>query len=67
VRIATWNINGVRARLPRLLEWLADTQPDVLAIQETKCAEADFPTAELAAWATPSRTTGPADSAASAC
>jgi exodeoxyribonuclease-3 len=49
VRIATWNINGVRARLPRLLEWLADTQPDVLAIQETKCAEADFPTTELAA------------------
>jgi exodeoxyribonuclease-3 len=47
VRIATWNLNGARARLPRLLEWLGAAQPDVLAIQETKCTDADFPAAEL--------------------
>jgi len=47
VRLATWNVNSVKARLPRLLAWLADTRPDVVCLQETKCAAAAFPTAEV--------------------
>ncbi len=43
MRIATWNVNSVGARLPRLLSWLEDTAPDVVALQETKCAAAAFP------------------------
>jgi exodeoxyribonuclease III len=43
VRIATWNVNSVGARLPRLLEWLESRQPDVVALQETKCADDAFP------------------------
>jgi len=43
VRIATWNVNSVGARLPRLLEWLETRQPDVVALQETKCADDAFP------------------------
>jgi exodeoxyribonuclease III len=43
VRVATWNVNSVGARLPRLLEWLDSTRPDAVCLQETKCAEADFP------------------------
>jgi exodeoxyribonuclease-3 len=47
VRIATWNLNSVTARLPRLVEWLAETQPDVLCVQETKVAADKFPTGEV--------------------
>ena len=47
VRIATWNLNSVSARLPRLLEWLGDSQPDVLCVQETKVAEESFPEEEV--------------------
>lgn len=43
MRIATWNVNSVSARLPRLLPWLEDTAPDVVALQETKCAAGAFP------------------------
>lgn len=43
VRIATWNVNSVTARLPRLLQWLEERQPDVVALQETKCADDAFP------------------------
>lgn len=43
MRIATWNVNSVGARLPRLLEWLESARPDVVALQELKCAAADFP------------------------
>jgi exodeoxyribonuclease-3 len=39
MRLATWNVNSVGARLPRLLEWLQQWQPDVLCLQETKTAE----------------------------
>jgi exodeoxyribonuclease-3 len=49
VRIATWNVNSVGARLPRLLAWLEDTAPDVAALQETKCADTAFPHAEVKA------------------
>jgi exodeoxyribonuclease-3 len=48
VRIATWNVNSVKARLPRLLSWLADRQPDVLLVQETKVAEQGWPAGPLA-------------------
>jgi exodeoxyribonuclease-3 len=47
MRFATWNVNSVKARLPRLLEWLGDTAPDVLMLQETKVAQGDFPSAEV--------------------
>lgn len=47
VRIATWNVNSVAARLPRLLEWLADTAPDALCLQETKVSDADFPAQQV--------------------
>jgi exodeoxyribonuclease-3 len=43
MRIATWNVNSVGARLPRLNEWLEIAQPDVLCLQETKCAADGFP------------------------
>ncbi|MBE0596236.1 MAG: exodeoxyribonuclease III [Desulfuromonadales bacterium] len=47
--IATWNVNSIRARLPRLLAWLQKRQPDVVCLQELKVEEAAFPFAELAA------------------
>ena len=47
MRIATWNVNSIGARLPRLLPWLEEVQPDVVALQETKCADSTFPFAEL--------------------
>ncbi len=49
MRIATWNVNSIGARLPRLLPWLEQTAPDVVALQETKCADTAFPYADLAA------------------
>jgi len=47
MRFATWNVNSVKARLPRLLEWLDTTKPDVLCLQETKVPADGFPTAEV--------------------
>ena len=47
MRLATWNVNSVKARLPRLLQWLAETEPDVVGLQETKVAAAAFPAAEV--------------------
>jgi exodeoxyribonuclease-3 len=43
VRVATWNINSVNARLPKLLEWLSSAAPDVVCLQELKCATDAFP------------------------
>jgi exodeoxyribonuclease-3 len=43
VRIATWNVNSVRARLDHLRDWLAAEQPDLVCLQETKVVDADFP------------------------
>jgi exodeoxyribonuclease-3 len=43
VRIATFNINNVNRRLPNLLRWLAVSAPDVVCLQELKCAHGDFP------------------------
>ncbi|MFI2029966.1 exodeoxyribonuclease III [Streptomyces buecherae] len=47
MRIATWNVNSITARLPRLLAWLESTGTDVLCIQETKCSAEQFPYNEL--------------------
>src|SRR5688572_30063538 len=49
VRLATWNVNSVKARLPRLLEWLELAAPDVLCLQETKVGADGFPAEEVAA------------------
>ena len=43
MRIVTWNVNSLPARLPRLLAWLSDVRPDVLALQETKVGQEGFP------------------------
>lgn len=48
MRIVTWNVNSLRVRLPRVLQLLAEHQPDVVCLQETKSAPAAFPVAELA-------------------
>jgi exodeoxyribonuclease-3 len=42
VRVATWNVNSVKQRVPRLLPWLDERQPDVACLQETKLADAAF-------------------------
>jgi exodeoxyribonuclease III len=42
VRIATWNVNSVKQRLPRLLSWLDERRPDVVCLQETKLADEAF-------------------------
>lgn len=44
MRIATWNVNSLNVRLPRVEEWLVDVRPDVLCLQETKMADEAFPT-----------------------
>jgi exodeoxyribonuclease-3 len=49
MKIATFNINGIKARLPALLEWLEQTRPDVAALQEIKSLDADCPGAEIEA------------------
>jgi exodeoxyribonuclease-3 len=43
VRIATWNVNSLKARMPRVEEWLDYAKPDVLCMQETKLSDAAFP------------------------
>ena len=43
MKIITWNINSVRLRLPIVLDLLADQQPDILCLQETKCPDEHFP------------------------
>jgi exodeoxyribonuclease-3 len=48
VKLATWNVNSIKVRLPRLLEFLAEHHPDVLFLQETKSAPDAFPHAALA-------------------
>ena len=48
MKIATWNVNSLRVRLPHVLDWLAQEQPSLLAVQETKTVDADFPHAALA-------------------
>jgi exodeoxyribonuclease-3 len=47
LKIASWNVNSIRARLDHVLEWLDREAPDILALQETKVQDADFPVDEL--------------------
>ncbi|WP_341910554.1 exodeoxyribonuclease III [Ferrovibrio terrae] len=47
MRLATWNVNSVKARLPNVLGWLRDSKPDVVVLQEIKCQDADFPRLEF--------------------
>lgn len=47
MRIASFNINGIKARLPQLIDWLAGTKPDVALLQELKSADDAFPRAEI--------------------
>src|SRR5262249_48895634 len=49
MKVATWNINSIRARQDRLVGWLASAQPDLLCIQEIKCTDQEFPSLELRA------------------
>ena len=49
MRIVSYNINSLRRRQDRLLAWLAETQPDVVCLQETKCTDEQFPQLELRA------------------
>jgi len=49
VLIATWNVNGIRARAQRLAEWLAERKPDVACLQELKITDEEFPHLELRA------------------
>ncbi|WP_199433145.1 exodeoxyribonuclease III [Qaidamihabitans albus] len=48
MRIATWNVNSIGARLPRLRGWLSSARPDVLCLQELKCTDEAFPRDEMA-------------------
>ncbi|MFZ5483946.1 MAG: exodeoxyribonuclease III [Pseudomonadota bacterium] len=49
MKIATWNVNSLKVRLPHLLDWLASEQPDVVCLQETKTVDEAFPVTDLAA------------------
>lgn len=49
MKLVTYNVNGIKARLPRLLEYLAEQQPDIVCLQELKCEDASFPAAEIEA------------------
>jgi len=47
MKIASFNVNSLRARLPIVLQWLSEHQPDILCVQETKVQDIDFPTDEF--------------------
>ena len=49
MKLATWNVNSLKVRLPHVLQWLAATQVDVLCLQETKLTDDKFPVAEIEA------------------
>src|SRR6202140_1227617 len=49
LKLVTWNVNSLNVRLPRLLDWLAANQPDIIGLQETKLEDARFPALEIAA------------------
>ncbi len=49
MKLATWNVNSLKMRLPRVLDWLAQHGPDVLCLQETKVEDPAFPAPELEA------------------
>ncbi len=47
MKIATWNINSIKARLPNVLDWLARAEPDIVCLQELKCRNEAFPSLEI--------------------
>jgi exodeoxyribonuclease-3 len=47
MKIASWNVNSLRVRLPQVLDWLENTQPDLLGLQETKTVDEQFPLEEI--------------------
>ena len=47
MKLATWNVNSIRARTDRVVDWLSRAEPDVLCMQETKVVDDDFPTDEV--------------------
>ena len=49
MKIATWNVNSLKVRLPQVLDWLAAHEPDVLNLQETKLTDENFPAEEIRA------------------
>ncbi len=49
MRLATWNVNSLKVRLPHLLDWLANAQPDIVCLQETKLEDGRFPRGEIEA------------------
>jgi len=49
LKIASWNVNSLKVRLPHLLDWLAEATPDVVCLQELKLEDANFPRAEIEA------------------
>lgn len=49
MKLATWNVNSLRVRLPQVIDWLRINQPDILCLQETKLSDEDFPKNEIAA------------------
>ena len=49
MKIATFNVNGITTRLPALLQWLAESKPDVACLQELKTPDATFPAAAIEA------------------
>src|SRR5262245_17192715 len=49
MKLATWNVNSLKVRLPHLLDWLAANSPDIVCLQEIKLEDANFPAAELEA------------------
>ena len=49
MKIATWNVNSLKVRLPHVLDWLATSDADILCLQETKTTDENFPVAEISA------------------
>lgn len=49
MKIASWNVNSVKARLPHVLSWLEQEKPDIVGLQELKCVDEAFPRAEIEA------------------
>lgn len=49
MKIATWNVNSIKARLPNVLRWLSEEQPDIVGLQELKCVDEAFPRADIEA------------------
>ncbi len=47
IKVATWNVNSIKARLPNVLDWLKQAKPDVVLLQELKCVDDAFPRTEI--------------------